>query len=368
MSNILLIYKSVSRFKGIYMSEQLKNKTCTIKDIAQKAGVSKTTISRYLNGKYKYMSQETIERIRGIIEATGYKPNNVARSLKSRKSMLIGLIVADIESPFSSACIKSIGDAARKMGYSLLIANSDNDLEKEKDCIQSMLQHQVDGLIFNAVSYKNSNIKAISSNNIPIVLLDRFVENNIYDIAYLDCDKPIDAAIKHLKQQGYGRIALLTQPYEDVSPRFMRRNSFIKYMSAIDPDPEMLVYSNITHTADSFCNALSRLMVMSRKDDCPPAVIVANGVASIYTVKAAKSLGLSIPDEMGICGYDEWGWASDIIWDGILESGFTTLTSSIQNLGESTVRLLSRRMSSPDAPIQQEVIPAKLIIRGSTQR
>lgn len=350
------------------MSEQLKNKTCTIKDIAQKAGVSKTTISRYLNGKYKYMSQETIERIRGIIEATGYKPNNVARSLKSRKSMLIGLIVADIESPFSSACIKSIGDAARKMGYSLLIANSDNDLEKEKDCIQSMLQHQVDGLIFNAVSYKNSNIKAISSNNIPIVLLDRFVENNIYDIAYLDCDKPIDAAIKHLKQQGYGRIALLTQPYEDVSPRFMRRNSFIKYMSAIDPDPEMLVYSNITHTADSFCNALSRLMVMSRKDDCPPAVIVANGVASIYTVKAAKSLGLSIPDEMGICGYDEWGWASDIIWDGILESGFTTLTSSIQNLGESTVRLLSRRMSSPDAPIQQEVIPAKLIIRGSTQR
>jgi len=350
------------------MSDQFINKPCTIKDIAQKAGVSKTTISRYLNGKYEYMSEDTIERIRGIIEVTGYKPNNAARSLKNRKSMLIGLIVADIESPFSSACIKSIGDAARKMGYSLLIANSDNDLEKEKECLQSMLQHQVDGLIFNAVSYKNSNIKALSPNYLPVVLLDRFVESNKYDIAYLDCDKPIDAAIKHLKQQGYGRIALLTQPYEDVSPRFMRRDSFIKYMSAIDSDPERLVYSNITHTADSFCNALSRLMVLSRKDDCPPAVIVANGVASIYAVRAAKSLGLSIPDELGICGYDEWGWASDIIWDGMLERGFTTLTSSIQSLGESTVRLLSRRMSSPEAPIQQEVIPANLIIRGSTKR
>lgn len=350
------------------MSDQFKNKACTIKDIAQKAGVSKTTISRYLNGKYEYMSEDTIERIKGIIEVTGYKPNNAARSLKNRRSMLIGLIVADIESPFSSACIKSIGDAARKMGYSLLIANSDNDLEKEKECIQSMLQHQVDGLIFNAVSYKNSNIKSIYSNNIPVILLDRFVESNKYDIAYLDCDKPIDAAIKHLKQQGYGRIALLTQPYEDVSPRFMRRDSFIKYMSAIDSDPERLVYSDITHTADSFCNALSRLMVLSRKDDCPPAVIVANGVSSIYAVRAAKNLGLSVPEELGICGYDEWGWASDIIWDGMLERGFTTLTSSIQGLGESTVRLLSRRMSSPEAPLQQEIIPANLIIRGSTQR
>jgi LacI family kdg operon repressor len=350
------------------MNDPLKNKACTIKDIAQRAGVSKTTISRYLNGKYEYMSEETVERIRGIIDVTGYKPSNIARSLKNRKSMLIGLIVADIESPFSSACIKSIGDAARKIGYSLLIANSDNDLKKENKCIQSMLQHQVDGLIFNAVSYKNSNINALSSNNLPVVLLDRFVESNKYDIAYLDCDKPIDAAITHLKQQGYGRIALLTQPYEDVSPRFLRRDSFIKYMSAIDSAPEGLVYSSIPHSADSFCNTLSRLLVLSRKDDCPPAVIVTNGVASIYAVRAAKSLGLSIPDELGICGYDEWGWASDIIWDGMLESGFTTLTSSIQSLGESTVRLLSKRMSSPEAPLQQEVIPASLIIRGSTQR
>lgn len=350
------------------MNDQLENKTCTIKDIAKMARVSKTTISRYLNGKYEYMSEDTIERIRGIIEITGYKPNSVARSLKNRKSMLIGLIVADIESPFSSACIKSIGDAARSMGYSLLIENSDNDLEKEQACIQTMLQHQVDGLIFNAVSYKNSNLEAITSKGLPVVLLDRFVEDNKYDIAHLDCDKPIKDAIDHLKQQGYGRIALFAQPFEDISPRFLRRDSFIRYMSSIDSSPKELVYSNITNSADSFCNALSRLIVLSRKDDCPPAVIVTNGVASIYAVRAAKSLGLSIPGELGICGYDEWGWASDIIWDGMLESGFTTLTSSIQNLGETTVRLLSRRMSYPEAPLKQEVIPARLIIRGSTQR
>ncbi len=351
------------------MNNHIENKPCTINDIAKRAGVSKTTISRFLNGKLEYMSEATVQRIKDIIADTGYKPSNVARSLKNRKSMLIGLIVADIESPFSSACIKSIGDSARHLGYSLLIENSDNNPEKEKKHIQSMLQHQVDGLIFNAVSYKKSNVDVLCSKGLPVVLLDRFIESRQLDIAYLDCSQPVKEAIDHLRQQGYGRIALFAQPYKDISPRFMRRDSFISYMSSLDvTSPEKLVYSNITTSADSFCNALSRLMVLSRKDSCPPAVIVTNGVASIYAVRAAKSLGLSVPDELGICGYDEWGWASDIIWDGILENGFTTMTSSIQALGESTVNLLARRMSSPEASLQQEIIPVRLIVRGSTQR
>ena len=150
------------------------SKNLTIVDIAKSAGVSKTTVSRYLNGQYEYMSEQTRERIKKVIEVSGYQPNKLAQSLKNQKSMLVGFVVADIESPFTSAAIKSVGDAMLGTGYNLVTANSDNSYERELENIQSLIGQQVDGLIVNTVTSSTPRLIGLANGGLPVVLLDRF--------------------------------------------------------------------------------------------------------------------------------------------------------------------------------------------------
>jgi LacI family kdg operon repressor len=128
----------------------------TISDVAKASGVSKTTISRYLNGKYEYMSQDTRKRIQTIIEELKYRPSNVAKTLKSNKSGLIGVIIADIASQFSSILLKGIGDVCKANGYQVMISNVDNDPEKEREYIQSLMDNRVEGIIVNTTGYDDA--------------------------------------------------------------------------------------------------------------------------------------------------------------------------------------------------------------------
>lgn len=149
-------------------------KRATIKDIAEQAGVSGTTVSRYLNGKFNYMSEETKKRIEIVIDELGYRPSNIARTLKSNKSKLVGAVIADIENPFSNKIIKGLTDKANELGYSLMISVSNNSVEKENESIARFLDNQVDGLIINTVGENEPTLKKIQK-QIPLVLIDRDV-------------------------------------------------------------------------------------------------------------------------------------------------------------------------------------------------
>ena len=149
----------------------------TIKEVAEKAKVSKTTISRYLNGKYEYMSVETKERIEKVIDELNYRPSNIARSLKAKNSNVIGCIIADIGSPFSSIVVKGINDVCNKAGYHVLFANTDNDPENEIKSIQSLMDNKVDGLIINTAGHNDEYLLELKKNGLNIVLADRCLED-----------------------------------------------------------------------------------------------------------------------------------------------------------------------------------------------
>ncbi|MFV0351627.1 MAG: LacI family DNA-binding transcriptional regulator [Oscillospiraceae bacterium] len=346
----------------------MPKKNLTIADIAHMAGVSKTTVSRYLNEKYEFMSEDTRLRIKAVIENANYQPNNIARSLKSHKSMLIGLVVADIESPFSSAVIKSVGDAMNNTGYNIIIANSDKSPKKEQSIIQSLLGQKIDGLIINTTQRQNPFLINIANGGLPVVLLDRDVTDYKFDYAFIENKSPIREAVLHLHQEGFGNIAYITQtPHEQISPRLYRRRAHIETLTELGVQNAADFVYDIEDNQNSVCAAVKQLMKQSANDTAPPAIITSNGVTLMRVAQAIRSLGLHMPNQIGLCGYDEWGWASELGWAQLMNVGISTLTPSIDQLGKLTVKALLNRIQNPGSKKVHVSVPAPLHVRTSTK-
>jgi len=347
---------------------KMRSKKVTIDDIARLTQVSKTTISRYLNGKFEYMSEETKKRIKEAIELLQYQPSNIARSLKNNKSMLVGLVIADIESPFSSAVIKSIGDAMKDAGYNIIVVNCDNKWENEEAYIRSLIAQQVDGLIVNTTKAVNPYLIRLANDGVPIVLIDRMVKDYNFDIAYIDCEKPIYDAVDHLLDMGYSTPAIFVEaPYEEISPRYLRVEYFIKKLRSLGwENPEQYVFEVDRHTEGSIGSSINKLLNLNEGKSGPPAIIATNGVTLINVAKEVNRQGLRMPYDIGLCGYDEWGWVSEMGWADLIDVGLTTICPSIHALGEKTANMLIKRMEYISTPKEQFVVSAPLIVRQST--
>lgn len=347
----------------------MTNKKMTINDVARIAGVSKSTISRYLNGHFKHMSNETRLRIKEIIEVTGYQPSNIAQSLKRNTSQLIGVIVADIESPFSSALIKSIGDAIVNTKYKLIIANSNNCYETEKSNITSLLAQQVDGMIVNTTKMNNPFLINIANQGLPVVLADRFVNNYNFNIAYIANKEPMYEMIDHLVQEGFEHIYFFTENYEDVSPRYYRRRYFIKKMETFN-DIKHQVFINNHSNHNLTIDYIKNIVEQSKKDNLKPAIICSNGVMLFHVATSFENLGIEEVDNIGLCGYDEWGWFSQVGWAKVLRGGITTVSPSVHSLGNSTIKTLLELIENPkefNNPVEVNIDAPLKIRRSSTQ-
>lgn len=343
------------------------NKNLTIGDIAKSAGVSKTTVSRYLNGKYEYMSEETRSRIESIIQVSNFRPNNMARSLKSQKSNLIGLVVADIESPFTSSIIKSVGDTLRNSGYNIIIVNSDNSYDKEKEYIGSLLSQRVDGLIVNTTTDNNPFLIDLANKGIPIVLADRFVKDYNFDIAYIESKKSMNTAMRHLYEQGFQKIFLIIQPYDTISARYLRHEAFIEQLRRRGiQSPEDFVITVDLEKEDSIPSALKKVLAARGNDATPPAVITTNGITLLHILNAVHRMGIRMPEDLGVCGYDDWGWLPSMDWASMIGKGVTALVTQPHLLGKYSAEILLDRINNPQQPKKQIPVPVDFVVRGST--
>lgn len=344
----------------------MTQKKMTINDIARISGVSKTTVSRYLNGKFDRMSVETRYRIEEVIEATGYQPSNIAQSLKRNSSMLIGIIVADIESPFSSALIKSIGDSLQNTKYNLIIANSNNSYEKEQSNVKSLLAQQVDGMIVNTTSMTNPFLINLENQGTPIVLADRLIDNYKFNIAFIDNKEAVYSMINHLIEEGFNDLHFFTEPFEEVSPRFYRVKYFNKKMSEVSNSSiKGSVYTNDHTNHEGIINRIRKIIHESKVSNTKPAIICTNGVMLFHVAKAIEQLELKMPKDIGICGYDEWGWFSQVGWAEILSGGITTVSPSVHDLGNETINIFMDLIRDNNTH-KEIIIPAPLKIRNST--
>lgn len=338
-------------------------KRVTIDDVAHRCGVSKTTISRFLNGKYENISADTRERIKNIIIELDYQPNRTAQRLKASKSMLIGCIIGDISSPFSALLLKGIINACEDGGYQVLFADCDDDPAKERSAIDGFVANRVDGLIVNTSGGNEEHLIFLSRQGMPIVLADRsLTRDGLLDTVTAPNRSAAFDCVKLLHDYGYDRVAFFTEGNRLITPRMHRYEGFCNGVREFYPDDvETELYEFNRDNTDS-CSKQLRLF----RDKHPGeriAILCVNGVATQHVLMAFKESSMSIGYSYGLCGFDDWSWLQ------LAPPGITSVSIDTKDMGAKAAKLLIERINgvrpANSLPALVEM-PNTIIVRGST--
>ncbi|MGT2711447.1 LacI family DNA-binding transcriptional regulator [Streptococcus oriscaviae] len=277
----------------------------TIKDIAELAQTSKTTVSFYLNGKYEKMSKETRERIERVIRETDYKPSLVARSLNSKNTKLIGVLIGDITNTFSNQIVKGIEEAAHKNGYQVIIGNSNYDQESEDKYIESMLMLGVDGFIIQPTSHFRKYSRIIEEKKKQMIFFDSqlyehrtsWIKTNNYDAVY--------DATQLCIEKGYQKFILITADISRLSTRIERATGFIDALSDCKKDYLDLTIADEHTDVEEIKQFLAKEIQPQEKT----LVFVPNCWALPLVFNAMKELNFPFP-QVGLLGFDNTEWTN----------------------------------------------------------
>jgi LacI family kdg operon repressor len=309
----------------------------TIAEVARIAGVSKSTVSRYLNGLYDHMGADTKERIAQVIAELDYRPNALARSLKQKRTHTVGAIVANILNPFSTSIIRGIEDTLKEAGFNLILCNADDDPAKERDYVNTLVDKQIDGLIINTTGCNNELIAQVNQHT-PIVLIDRKVPDIHIDTVTVDSAKGVRQAVDHMIALGHTRIAMFTLPYDHVSPRLERVRAYQAALAAhgLPIREEWLVQT--TAEEEAILGNLQLLLTAEAGADKPTGIFCANNLITMSVMKAIKKLGIAIPGEIAVLGFDDWEWAQ------LIDPPVTVVAQPVYDMGNKAAALLLKRM------------------------
>jgi LacI family fructose operon transcriptional repressor len=324
-----------------------------IQDVADKAGVSTASVSRVLAGK-EHVSDEMRQRVMAAVEELDYQPNLVARSLRSQRSSTVGLIVSDIRNPFFTDVSRAVEDTVHKQRYALFLCNADENPKKEALYLEQMQAQNVAGIIYSptrqaADNYPDLDISA------PTVIIDRAVRSSDVDMVLID---NVDAAYRlteHLIENGYRRIAGLFGE-ASVTGR-ERRQGYEQALQAHDlapPDGQAIYIPPKIEAGKT--NALKLLT----RDQLPDAVVTTNSLLTAGALMAIRDLGLSIPDDVALVGFDETTWGA------LVEPAVTIIAQPTYEIGATAAELLLQRVEEPDRPPRKVILRGELVARGSS--
>lgn len=326
-----------------------------LKDVAEKAGVSKSTVSQYLNKRYQYMSQETRDRIQSVVEDLGYQPNGIARSLKIKKTNTIGVVVANILHTFSTYVSRGIEDYCQQHGYNVILCNADNNPKKEESYLQMLRMKQVDGIIIAATGKCNELISNEIGKGFPIVQIDRYFDDLETDIVIADNYHGVFEAVEHLIRQRYKRIGLVVPEGNMLSVRRQRMEGYYEALKkyGIPVDESLVKFLSKE-------NAQRQLSSLFEMEDRPTAVFTTNDLMAIETLTFLKENNIRIPEEIAIATFDELTMAS------LLESPLTVVAQPAYDIGMTAADLLIKRIEGKGKrKYQKKVLSCKLIVRES---
>ncbi len=335
--------------------------TITMEDVAEKAGVSKATVSRIINNVPNSASKETIERVNRVIDELGYVSNSLAASLKTLKSRTIGLIVGDIGNPFFGLIIKGIEKTLQGSGYSLILANSDYLYEKEEEFIQVFLERQVDALIIAPCEQKNyveeNNIARMINRGVQVVLIDNFIPGFDVDHVVVDNYRASYNATKYLIELGHRKIAMITGPYERTTAT-KRRDGFVAALTEqnVDITPELVIEGD--YSIESGYRGVNKLL---QREDIPTAIFVANNFMTVGALRAVNDKGLRVPEDISILGFD------DMYWYTITRPSLTAIKQPALDIGRVAAERILLKLNRKRQPAPQRIeLKTELIVREST--
>lgn len=329
----------------------------TISMVAERAGCSRTTVSRYLNGKYEYMSEATRAHIEAVIEEVGYKPNRMARGLRLQESKQIGVLVSNIRSPFSAILYAGILEECEKNGYSALLASSEDNPQKERDYIHSMMEQAVDGMIINSTGENVELIRGINAKRIPIVLADRPLAGTNCDLVTSDAIQGVDIMLDYLFEQGYSDIAMVSGKVGTNGTRQRRSGEFKRYMK--EKGQKKIWFIEYPNHDDTILET-EIMNFLENAEGKKHALFGINGVVVREIAKLLRKKSVAYPEQVGLCGFDNYEWME------LIGPGMTVIEHQIYNMGVNSARCIMERLQEKGRQEAQTIeLACKLIIRGS---
>lgn len=331
--------------------------TVRIRDVARAAGVSPATVSRVLNNTAD-VSPERSERVRKAVEELSYRPNGAARSLRTKAARVLGLVISDITNPFFTSLVRGVEDAAQASGYSVILANSDENIDKETSYLQVAASEQLSGVVLSPASATRSRVDLLRRHHIPVVTIDRRVRDRTVDSVTIDNRAAGREATEYLLGAGCRRVAIITGP---------RRTStatgrLAGYRQALKAAGRQLNGDLVTYSDFRIEGGYAETAQLLRQRPRPDGLLVANNLMTVGAVHALEDAGLSCPDDLAVVGFDDMSWALG------RRAGLALVSQPTYDIGHSAASLLLRRVGKDSIPTQHLVLPATLLIPGERAR
>ena len=328
----------------------------TLRDVGERAGVSAMTVSRVINGR-RGVDAETQRRVEEAIAALDYVPNRIARGLISRKTQTIGIIVPDVVNPFFAPVVRGAETAARRAGYRVLLCNSEGDLRLEREYIEDLVSHRVEGLLLAPASdHSLHGVFPLMRGGFPLVLLDRSLPDSDCDLVVSDSASGARRLVEHLIAVGHRDIAHLTDA-DDTSTGRERLRGYREALAAagIAYREELVLRT----TVDQIGGYRATQQVLTL-DPLPTAIFTVNNMTAVGAMQALRERGLSVPQDMGLVCFD------DVEHLAVLSPFLTVIDQPAETLGSLGAQLLLERITGKAGPRSRRIVlQTDLIVRLS---
>ncbi|MFD0869776.1 Glucose-resistance amylase regulator [Chlamydia abortus] len=327
--------------------------TVTIYDVAREAGVSMATVSRVVNNNPNVKPQ-TRKKVFEAIERLGYRPNAVARGLASKKTTTVGVVIPDISNMNLAEIARGIEDIATMYHYNIILCNADKKKDKEIRVINTLLEKQVDGLLFMGGTVTDEHIQAFKTSSVPIVLCATTDDNNTIPAVDIDHQQAAYDAVKLLVDSGHRKIGMISGTLQDPSLGFARYQGYKQALeeSAIPFNENYVRVGNYKY--ESGIEAMKYFLAL---EDRPTAVFAATDEMAIGAIHAIQDAGLKVPEDISVISVDNSRMAS------MVRPQLTTVAQPMYDIGAVSMRLLTKLMNKETTDQTKYVLPHTVIER-----
>lgn len=328
----------------------------TIRDVAQRAGVATMTVSRVINNS-GYVSEATRAKVEAAIVELGYLPNMLGPSLRFNQTNTLALVLTDITNPFWTTVARGVEDAAQEKGYSVILCNTDESLEKQEQYLTMLLKRRIDGLLFVPAGDNADPVRLIQKQNTAVVILDRNIPDVDVDIVRGDSFDGAYQLTKHLLELGHKHIAILTGP-KNISTSVERVAGFQHAVeeAGLDHNKDNVFWGSFSQTI-----GLEMANLALQANPRPTAIVAVNNFIANGALQTLVNANLSVPEDMSLVTFDD-------IPATILPVPFLTVAvQPAYDMGyQATQLLLARLLNEGPAERQEIILPVKLFIRQSS--
>ncbi|RXI98572.1 catabolite control protein A [Anaerobacillus alkaliphilus] len=329
----------------------------TIYDVAREAGVSMATVSRVVNGNPN-VKPTTRKKVLEAIEKLGYRPNAVARGLASKRTTTVGVIIPDISSIFFAELARGIEDIATMYKYNIILCNSDQNKEKEIHLINTLLEKQVDGIVFMGGEITEDHVEEFKRSPVPIVLSATVDAKKEFPSVNINYEQAAYDAVKFLIEKGHKRIGLLTGSLEDPINGYQK---FVGYRRAIEEFASPFHEENVVigdYTYDSGIEAMDKFLEFPER---PTAIFAGSDEMALGIIHGAQDRGLHVPEDLEVIGFDNTRLAA------MVRPTLTSVVQPMYDIGAVSMRLLTKYMNKEEVTDEVVLLPHRIEFRNSTK-